>query len=299
MDILKDTCSFALSGARVKCEFEADDDIRPVSIDPSQISQVINNLVINANQAMPYGGIIKVRAVNYHYRSRGHYLPLPNGHYILISVEDEGTGIEEDIQSKIFDPYFTTKESGNGLGLSTSYSIIKNHGGHIEFTSRPGRGTIFDIYLPVAEREPEKELQSDNGIVSGRGRVLIMDDEQTILDITSEALTYMGYKVDVARDGREAVEKYIKSFEDQSPFDAVIMDLTIPGGIGGKEAIAHIRRINPAVRAVVSSGYSQDPVMADYRTYGFMGVLPKPFQNRRTQPRDGTGAGGVTLWFWV
>ena len=274
-ELLKDAASFALSGSNVRCEFEVADDLWPAEIDTGQISQVINNLIINANQAMPEGGIIKVRAENM-VVDAGQALPLKEGMYIKISIEDQGIGIIKKHLPKIFDPYFTTKSKGSGLGLSVVYSIVKKHNGIVDVTSQPGVGATFFIYLPASVHGMAKKEKDTCEIAKGRGRILLMDDEEIVRDVTGEMLRYMGYGVEFAKDGAEAIELYINAKESGKPFDVVIMDLTIPGGMGGKEAMGKLLKIDPAVKAIVSSGYSNDPVMADFRGYGFSGVVSKP-----------------------
>ncbi len=278
-ELLRDAVPFALSGSNVRCEFTVTDDLWPVEIDTGQIGQVINNLIINANQAMPEGGIIKVRAENM-VTDAGQALPLKEGRYVKISIEDHGIGITKKHLPKIFDPYFTTKGKGKGLGLSVAYSIVKKHNGYIDVESKLGVGTTFFIYLPASEHSPaikEKEKEM-NRIFKGMGRILMMDDEEIIRDVAGEILRHMGYSVEFAKDGVEAIELYKIAKESGEPFDAVIMDLTVPGGMGGKEAIGKLLEIDPAVKAIVSSGYSNDPVMANFRRYGFRDVVAKPYR---------------------
>jgi CheY-like chemotaxis protein len=248
------------------------------------MSQVISNLILNARQAMPEGGVIKVSADNIRVgKGDTSVRSLKEGEYIKISVEDCGVGIEKKYLDKIFDPYFTTKQKGSGLGLATAYSIIKSHGGHITAESQPGVGTTFYIYLPASKKEVPKYKDREEIITSIRGekykgtKVLVMDDEVNIRDISREMLTYLGCEVVLAVDGDEAIELYRKARESGDPFDAILMDLTIPGGMGGKEAIKKLLEIDPEVKAIVSSGYSNDPVMAEYKKYGFSGIIAKPY----------------------
>jgi PAS domain S-box-containing protein len=277
-EFLKDTVNFAMAGSKALCQVHLADGLWSADIDVTQINQVIHNLVINANQAMPEGGTITISTYNLKIAGPREHPPLEPGRYVVISVRDEGVGIHEELRDKIFDPYFTTKEKGSGLGLSTSYSVMKNHGGHIEVFSQPGKGTEFRLFLPAAGETASLETDQEETVVKGHGRILIMDDEEGILEVASEALNLLGYRVETARDGQQAIDIYEKALTAGQRFDAVVMDLTIPGGVGGLEVIKHLRKIDPDVRAVVSSGYSQDPIMADYKTFGFNDVLPKPYK---------------------
>ncbi len=274
-ELLKDAAEFALRGSSVMCKFCISDRLQPVKIDAGQIKQVINNLVINAEQAMPEGGVIKVSADTVTVGQEDG-LPLEEGTYIRISVEDEGIGIPEQLLQKIFDPYFTTKQKGSGLGLATSYSIIKNHGGHIAVESELGVGTSFCIWLPASEKEVVTE-RNLNSLVRGNGKILLMDNDGDILKAIVEALKHLGYETKFAKDGKEAIELYRGAQKMGTPFTAVIIDLTIRGGMGGKETIEELVKINPDVKAIVASGYSTDPVMVNYKEYGFCDVVTKPY----------------------
>jgi len=277
-ELIKDCASFVLRGSNVRCDLSIPDDLWPVRVDEGQISQVINNIVINADQAMPEGGIIKVCAENMAIGME-HALPLKNGEYIRISIADQGIGIKEEYLRKIFDPFFTTKQKGNGLGLATSYSIVKNHSGHITVESEMGIGTTFRIYLPACPEEVLTDREEVKvKLVMGEGKVLVMDDEKRIRDLAEEMLSSLGYSITTAVDGSEAVEIYQEAMESGTPFGAVIMDLTVPGGMGGKEAIRKLIEVDPEVRAIVSSGYSNDPIMSDFREYGFSGFIAKPYR---------------------
>jgi len=278
-NILKDTTAFALRGSNVKnvkSEFFVARELWPVEIDEGQFCQSINNMVINAYQAMPEGGILKVSACNVEITPEDN-LPLSENKYIKITLEDRGIGIAEKDIPKIFDPYFTTKEKASGLGLATVYSIIKQHGGYIRVSSVLNRGTVFSIYLPASEKEVFVKKEEEEGTGEIKGKILILDDEEIILDVASEALSCMGYDVCICKSGEEAIRLYRESLEEEIPFDAVIMDLTIPGGMGGKEAIKKILELDPHVKGIVSSGYSNDPVIASYKDYGFTDVVTKPY----------------------
>jgi PAS domain S-box-containing protein len=269
--LLKEAAGFAIHGSAVKCEFVLGDNLWPVQADEGQLSQVIHNLVLNSVQAMPNGGTITIAANN------AVFVPEEN-RFVEIYVADSGTGISEHLLPQIFDPYFTTKQQGSGLGLATCYSIIKKHGGNITVESKPDKGSTFYVRLPAAQQVDETESSACLEVARGKGRVLVMDDEEIVRIIAKESLEELGYQAECTENGFEAIQLYRKRKEEGTPFIAVIMDLTIPGGIGGKEAINSLIQIDPKVRAIVSSGYASDPVMANYREYGFSAVLSKPYR---------------------
>ena len=280
-DLIKNTATFSLSGSNVRCQFNLPKDLSAIEVDAGQMRQVIHHLVRNAKEAMPEGGIIHIMAENISILP-GDELPLEQGKYIKISIKDHGAGIPSGHLSKIYDPYFSTKERGNqkgmGLGLTICFSIIKNHGGLITVESQLGAGTTFYLYLPVIEKEVIVEKRIIEKPLVGRGRVLLMDDEEEIRTVAEEVLRYIGYEVEIARDGAEAIERYREAKGSQLAFDAVILDLTVQGGMGGKETIKRLFEIDPNVKAIVSSGYSNDPVISDFKQYGFRGSLAKPYK---------------------
>ena len=275
--MIKDACEFALAGSRVQCETVIPEDLMQVHADRGQINQVINNLLINAKQAMPDGGTVRVKAENVVLRD-DNGLHLKAGKYVKISIQDQGVGILEKNLLKIFDPYFTTKAEGNGLGLPTAYSIVKKHGGTITVDSTPNRGSVFSVFLPASEQTVHREVPRDKKTIGGKERILIMDDEENLRVLVGEMLESIGYKVSLAKDGEEAIESIRFASKSDNPFDAVILDLTVPGGIGGKDVIKELRKISPESKAIVSSGYTNDPVMLNFREYGFNEVIAKPYQ---------------------
>lgn len=269
-DHLEKTTRFTLTGTGVTCRFDIDPNLLPVAIDEGQMNQAIGHIVINAHQAMPEGGALLISARNVIIET-----PTPNltaGSYVKISFTDRGIGIPEEHLDLIFDPYFTTKQKGSGLGLAICYSIIKNHHGHITAESILGVGSTFHIFLPVVEGKCAERRKQEDMLTAAGGCVLVMDDEEAILEIVGDILEYHGFTADFARDGEEALSLY-----QEKGYDAVILDLTVPGGMGGREAMKELLKIDPAVRAIVSSGYSNDPIMSDFRQYGFKSVIAKPY----------------------
>ncbi len=274
--LVSESIYFTLRDSDIHCDFEAAGDLWLVEVDDGQINQVLNNLIINAQQAMPNGGKITIRAENV-VITEEKGMPLLDGKYVKVSITDEGLGIPEENLRKIFDPYFSTKPKGTGLGLTSAYTIIKKHNGCIMVESQIGTGTTFHVYLPASESVPlpDKIVKSD--VFRGKGRILVMDDERELCEVLTAMLSQIGYEVLTAGDGAEAVELFNQAIQRNTPFSFVIMDLVIPGGMGGKEAIKLLREIDPTVKVIVSSGYSEDPVLSNYTEYGFCEVLKKPY----------------------
>lgn len=267
--IVRESASFALRGSGTRPEFQIPDDLWNAEVDKGQISQVIHNLVLNAEQAMPGGGVVDVSCTN--------LSAVDDRRWVRIDIQDYGIGIQQEYLQKVFDPYFTTKQKGSGLGLSSSYSIVRKHGGRIELESTPGAGTTFHVYLPAAA-ETTLQNQPETIATSARpSRILVMDDEQIILDVVVEMLEFLGHEVEKAHDGAEAVQAYQRAMADGRRFDIVMLDLTVPGGMGGKEAVKQLLQLDPEVKAIVSSGYASDTTVSDFRSFGFSGVLSKPY----------------------
>jgi len=280
--LIQDTVSFSLRGSKSRSEINVGPDLWQAEIDGGQISQVIANLVVNADQAMPNGGTLHVSCENYRHSPEHHseVIELPPGDYVRVSIRDEGVGIPEQYLKRIFDPYFTTKPKGNGLGLASTYSIIKSHQGLITVESEINVGSTFTIYLPAAPRiaaAEEKKVTGDQPI-TGHGRVLIVDDEEAIRDLVEFTLSRLGYSVATAETAAQGVELYHEKFQAGERFDLVILDLTLPGGMGGKEALKRLIEIDPKVNAIVSSGYATDATMSRYQDFGFRGVIAKPYE---------------------
>ena len=273
---LKDSADLALSGSNVRCECSLPETLWPVEIDEGQIGQVFHNIVINADQAMPEGGTIEIRAENVRIESKD-LLPLKQGKYVKVSFKDHGIGVPEKLLEKIFDPFFTTKDRGSGLGLSISFSIINRHNGAIRVESGMDAGTTVHVYLPATGKNPIGEGTEGRKSLRGEGRIPVVDDEEFVRRSAGEILKRLGYDVDYAEDGREGISLYQKAMESGRPFRAVIMDLTIPGGMGGRRAVKKLLNVDPAAVVIVSSGYSDDPVLSNYREHGFSGVVAKPY----------------------
>jgi len=285
-NLLEDTANLALSGSNVIARFSHSEDISLVDLDEGQIKQVINNLITNARESMPQGGTIHVITENVRLKP-GDVPGLGEGKYVKVSVIDGGTGIAEEILGKVFDPYFTTKgmgsQKGLGLGLTICHSIISQHNGHVGVTSRKGTGTTFYFYLPASAEKAvaakrTKSASPERTPILGKGRILVMDDEEMLRRLAEQMLIRLGYETTTVQNGIEAVQAFKDQQDSNHPFDAVLLDLTIKGGMGGREVIKELLQIDPHVKAIILSGYFNDPVMANFRDYGFCAAIPKPFQ---------------------
>lgn len=277
-EVLREAVSFALTGSAVKTIIAIDSDLAHTEADPGQLSQVFHNLALNAKQVMPDGGTLTVSAQNFAIKSRKYLNGLPPGKYIRIDFSDTGPGIAPEISDKIFDPYFTTKETGEGLGLATVHTIITKHKGKITVEPNTDTGATFRIILPATSKVPPVLSKRKEIRQRSQGRILLMDDEEIICQVAKAMLTHLGYTVEITGDGKEALRYYTAAWESKNPYDIVILDLTIPGGMGGKEVARRLLQINPKVKAIASSGYSDSPVMANSTDFGFSAVLQKPYK---------------------
>lgn len=281
--LVKSAVEFTLSGSNIKSSYKFAPDLWQIDVDQSQIGQAIYNIVMNAREAMPQGGHLNIVAVNA--AATDEIASLATGNYVKVSITDQGSGIAAEEFDKIFAPYYSTKEMGNqksmGLGLSICHSIIQKHGGGVSVKSQVGVGTTFNVYLPATDAkltikppitEPDRNRQ-----IFGEGKILVMDDDKSIRELAGEILQHLGYRVEFAGDGAEAVASYQADLKSADPFDAVILDLTVRGGMGGKETIQKLMAIDPDVKGIVSSGYSEDPGITDYEQHGFSGVVAKPY----------------------
>jgi CheY-like chemotaxis protein len=276
-EVLKEAAHFALHGSKVRCDFAIEDGLWTAEVDKGQIGQVVQNLVINAVQAMPDGGVMHISMRNQRLAASA-VRQLDEGDYLCIVISDTGSGIRPEHLARIFDPYFTTKQSGSGLGLATVYSIIRKHQGHIEVESELGRGTRFRFWLPAVPDAAPAAAEVTHAPDNLTGRVLFMDDEEPIRDMANALLKRLGFDVLTVVDGHEVLRAYAEAMTAGQRFDLVIMDLTVPGGMGGKEAMTELHKLDPLVRGIVSSGYSSDPVMANYKAHGFNGMVAKPYR---------------------
>ncbi len=275
--VVRDSAEFASRGSSILCEVSVNTHV-VVEADEGQIRQVVHNLVLNAQQAMPEGGRIRV-AINELRLTVGEEHGLAPGRYAEIVCSDEGVGISKENQTRIFDPYFTTKQKGSGLGLATSYSIVRKHSGVIAVESDVDQGATFRILLPASDKGLPSAANPAGRARCGHGRILIMDDESFIRDVLGRLFTHFGYEVGYAKDGAEALAAYKGAVDEDRPYHLVIMDLVIPGGMGGREAVRKLLEFDPKAKVIVSSGYSNDPIMANYKHYGFCEAVAKPYRN--------------------
>jgi CheY-like chemotaxis protein len=280
-EILREAAGFAVSGKNTKCKFAITDDLWPALIDEGQMHQVIHYLVINAAESMPRGGVIEIGAQNLVLEAE--QLPLPAGNYIRWSVRDHGVGIPKEHMKKLFDPYFTTKQMGSikgmGLGLAICHSIIKNHEGLINIESEPGKGTMVTIYIPAIDAitGKDKSFRPTEAQDKIKNKVLLIDDEKILLDVTSSMLSHLGYEVTTAESHENALDIYCRAKNSGRSFSLIIMDLTMRGNEGGETAIRKWLAVDPEVKAIISSGYVNDPVIENYQEYGFVGAMVKPY----------------------
>ncbi len=275
-ELVRETASFLLHGSSLSYSIQSEENLSRTSIDTGQVSQVLHNLIVNSIQAMPHGGKITIQLQNRILPTKNKER-LPQGEYVAITLSDQGCGIPDEVLPKIFDPYFTTKPDGSGLGLATSHSIISKHNGLLSVSSTSSEGTTFTVLLPATSDEIVEAPLLESNNLSGTARVLVMDDEALICDLAKRSLEMHGYQVSLASSGEVAIACFSKAIEYGYPFDVVILDLTIRGGIGGLETLRELQKLDPQIKAIVSSGYSNDPVMANYADYGFSAVVTKPY----------------------
>ncbi len=277
-NVIRDSANFVLHGDMTACQFDIPEDLWLVDIDKGQISQVIQNIVLNASHAMPEGGLIRITCENLTSEGENALEFAQTGRFVKIRIQDKGIGMSANVVEKIFDPYFSTKHGGSGLGLAITQSIITKHNGHISVESKPGIGSIFTIHLPASKqtKTQDKESLAENK-TSSQAKILIMDDEEIVRAVIKEMLVQLGHDVELSENGAEAIKLYQEAATNKK-FDLVFMDLTIPGGMGGKEAVQEILAIDPNAKVIVSSGYSNDPIMANFKDYGFCAALVKPYQ---------------------
>ncbi len=277
-ELITESADFVLRGSRIVCSYDFPEQLWRAEVDGGQISQVIQNIILNAKHAMPEGGTIAISCTNVHDAAMEALLSVDNGNYVRISLQDTGIGIPREILNKIFDPYFTTKQEGSGLGLAICHSIINKHDGHLLVDSVPGKGTTFTIYLPaVPEADDKVEDRPEKTSAVQAARVMVMDDEEMLRALASSQLLILGHEPILVADGEQAINRYQELQDSGIPVDLVIMDLTIPGGMGGEEAVGKLLQLDAGARIIVASGYSNDPVIANYQEYGFCAAITKPF----------------------
>lgn len=272
--ILKENISILFKGTNIKAELHIEDNLNFCNVDEDKISQLFGSLIINAREAMPEGGIIKISVKNEHI-TRSEKLPFASGDYISIQIRDNGCGMSQEILSNLFKPYFTTKPRRSGLGLASAMIIAESHQGYLTVSSEVNAGSTFTVYIPVANiMNLDTPLNEDN---QSHGKILVMDDEYYIRQTSSELLKKKNFEVSTAIHGNEALQLYKQALDSGVPFDIVILDLTVPEGLGGMETLKKLEAINPDVKAIASSGYSDDPVIVQPGKYGFAASLAKPY----------------------
>ena len=281
-NVIRDSVDLMIGGSHCEARVKINPDLKMVVGDETRLTQVLNNLLVNAKQAMPDGGVITVRASNIKVSSESKFQIKP-GNYIRISIEDQGVGISEENLTKIFKMHFTTKKEGSGIGLASCIYIIKNHGGTIHVESEEGKGSVFTILLPSIEKPDPDAVEKEIGSYEGSGRILVMDDEAMVQQTIGDMLAYFGYDVDFANDGETTLRQYKEALDMGDPYKLVIMDLTIPGGMGGMETIKLLIDIDPNVKAIVSSGHANDPAMYHCQEYGFTASIRKPYSLKALQ----------------
>jgi CheY-like chemotaxis protein len=275
--LIEENVRLALRGTRITSSIELPEDLWPVEADEGQVGQVLSNIIINAAQAMPNGGTLRVRACNVAELESSVEGPAA-GSFVQVSIQDDGAGIPPDLLSRIFDPYFTTKPTGTGLGLAVAHAVVRNHGGRLLVDSAVGKGTTFHIYLPRSAQQPLGSVRVDRSGVAPRTlRLLLMDDDPMVRKVTAAILSRAGYRCEAASEGREAIEYFEAARRRGEPFDGVILDLTVQGGMGGEEALVHLRRLDESIPALVLSGYADSDILAEFGRYGFSARLAKPF----------------------
>ncbi len=276
--LITESADFVLHGSHVSCDYIFQNDLWMANVDSGQVGQVIQNIILNAKHAMPEGGRIHIHCDNVEDAASESLLSIHEGNFVRITIQDTGVGIPQEIIDKIFDPYFTTKQEGSGLGLAICYSIINKHDGHITVQSSPGKGTLFTIYLPA---EPSTDItvakQQKLRPAVKAARIMVMDDDEMIRNLVQMQLSTLDHETILVVDGKQAINKYQELQDSGKPVDLVIMDLTIPGGMGGQEASQQLLQLDPEAKIIVASGYSNDPLMANYRKYGFCAAVAKPF----------------------
>ena len=278
-NLIRECAKFSILGSNINCEFDFQDNLWKVIIDIAQMNQVVNNIILNAIEAIPEEGTITIKAENYEIGGK-EKIPLKKGKYVKITFKDTGIGISEKNIHKIFDPFFTTKENGSGLGLATVFSIITKHRGFIFTESKAGKGSSFHVYLPASTDGTKKGQQKEKRdiIPKSSGKILIMDDKSFIRRSAKRALNLYGFDVSGAENGETAIHLYKKSMKKGTPYDVVILDLTVPGAMGGLKTLKELRKLDPKIKAIVSSGYSDDPVMSEHEKFGFNAIIKKPYE---------------------